>query len=579
MKRREFIANTGAIIGSSLFSKAESMSKSTSSPKFESSDPMHSDGSSGVPQAIFRQTRSTKSATSAALAAASTALTLDQLHTLMAGVCQDSSGNQQVGAFFRINWLVNNLKNEFLQAAQAISKIVYQTPFTNVNAGLVVDLSRTDLTIDAAGQITLTKFSPVIVLTDPHNQVYDKIEIDFDPVLLKLGLDTTQAGRLRFYLTTNDPSDPHFPKFATNPIGANPPSVTTPDPAVIANNGYTAQTYSLVEAGIKASAAPIDILDSFVSSLPLVAIVEAMRQFAIETPLSFHFEQGYVIVHGPSVVSPPDPCGPMAGTTISTTVSPSAKPPTASTPTSPAENGFKFDFKHSVTAVAATTVVGSPAPPIGYFYPLQWTFEDFANTIIGPGVVASDSGDAFLFHWSYQLSARPKLKSIQVTVPANPSATGFLAMIKIDAPLDVGGGAGVSMKVGCVTVPLLSSTILGSVDPSVITLLFTIVNTGRGPEVVVTAQYNCAVDISFYGPPMIDILLNVLMGSFGNRLVAGELREMVNSLTFPLLNLSALEYKGGGPGLGWRLDQDFRAKSVLMTLEEGEIEHRKTAQG
>ena len=218
------------------------------------------------------------------------------------------------------------------------------------------------------------------------------------------------------------------------------------------------------------------------------------------------------------------------------------------------------------------TVVGSPTPPFGYYYPLNWTFKDFANSVIGPGVVASDSGDAFLFHWGYQLSARPKPRSISVTIPPDPGTGRFLAEIDIDAPLDVGGGAAVSMKVGCVMVPLLNSTILGHIDPSKLTLLLQIVNGAQGPELVVTPQYKCDVDINFFGPTMIDILLNIFMKSFGDRVLAGALRNMVNSLSIPLVNLSALEYKGGQKGYGWRVGQDFRANSVLLSFEEGKLE-------
>jgi hypothetical protein len=40
-------------------------------------------------------------------------------------------------------------------------------------------------------------------------------------------------------------------------------------------------------------------------------------------------------------------------------------------------------------------------------------------------------------------------------------------MITVDFPLSVGGVAGVSTKIGCVTVPLLSSSLLGDVKPNV----------------------------------------------------------------------------------------------------------------
>jgi hypothetical protein len=245
---------------------------------------------------------------------------------------------------------VNNLRTQFLNAGPAIAKLIYQTPFNNVNAGLVVDLSKTDLTIDNQGKITLTGFSPIVVLTDPQARIYNRLAIEFNPVSLKMDLDPVSSGKLRFYLTTNDPADPAFPTFVQSTLGANPPAVPGPDPAVVAANGFTPQTYAQVETGIQASEAPLDILDSFVASLPLVSIVEAMHQFAIGVPLTFHFDQGYVIVHGPSTMGAADACGPKAGTTVNTTVTPSPKAPTPATPGSPAQNGFVFNFNHSVSA-------------------------------------------------------------------------------------------------------------------------------------------------------------------------------------------------------------------------------------
>jgi hypothetical protein len=555
MKRREFIANTGAIVGSSLLDTselrtAERIGVSANGPR-TTQNPLR-------PNTTQKKAKPPSGPTPS--------LNLDQLHTLMEQVCKDAGGKRQVGAFFRIDWLVSSLRNQFHEAASAIGKLIYQTPFKNVSAGLAVDLVKTDLTIDAQGKIWLTDFSPVIVLTDPQARVYDKLAIEFNPVPLKMDFDTSDPSKLRFYLTTNDPNDPGFPTFVQNEIGANPPSITGPDNAVVIANGYTAQTFGDVINAIQGAEAPLDILDSFIASLPLVAVVEAMRQFGIEVPLRFTFDQGYVIVCGPSGAVQSDKCGPTAGTTVSTAITPAPKPP--SPPTNPPQNGFGFTFNHMVSIATPSSTSVSSDPPLGYYYPINLSFESLANSVIGPGVVASDTGNALCFHWGYQLSARPKLNSIKVIVPADPSGAGFLARMEIDAPLDVGGGAAVSMKIGCVTVPLLSSTILGHVDPSKLTLTLSITNTGQGPEVIVTAQYQCAVDIGFYGPPMIDALLNVLMASFGDRLIAGALQNMVNSLTFPLVNLSRLEYLGGQNGNAWSIGQHFRPASALIALRE-----------
>jgi hypothetical protein len=576
MKRRDFIVNTSAILGSSLIESQKALSATS---KRSNSNDLGDHAETSQVATLRPPLRRGRPATITLPPSTSPPpLSLDQLHALMVSVCRDGSGNQQVGAFFRIDWLVSNLATQFKDAASAIAKMVYQTPFKSVSASLKIDFTnagisnrpQTDITIDAQGKISLTDFCPVVVLTDPHSKIYNQIAIEFNPVSLKMNLDTMNLGNLRFYLTTNDPSDPAFPTFNVVDIGANPPTLTGPDPNVLAANGYTSSTWAQLETSIEAAEAPLDILDSFIASLPTVPIMEAMRQFDVGLPLNFHFEQGYVIVHGPTVTKEPELCGPKAGTTVATTIAPTPNP---TSPSSPGHNGFQFAFKHTVSSPILPTVIGTTDPPFGYYYPINFTFGDFANSIIGPGVVASDSGDAFLFHWAYQLSARPKPQSISVTIPANPNAAGFLAQIDINAPLDIGGGAGVSMKVGCVTVPLLSSTILGSVNPSKLTLTLKIVNGGDGPELVVLPQYDCNVNVTFYGPPMIDVLLNIIMASFGDRLVSGAIRNMVNKLSFPIVNLSALDYKKGQSGYGWRLGQHFLSRSILVTLEQGRTEH------
>ena len=471
----------------------------------------------------------------------------------MKQICVDKAGNGQVGAFFLVRGLVDNIRKDFLDAQRYTKDLSYPTPFPKINAGLEIDPNMIDISINS-GKILLTKFSPVIVYKEPgkNPRPYNRITVEFDTVYLKLNQDATEPGKLRFYLTTADPKSPEYPTFKVI-RGA-------PDAKVLQDNGVDPQDYDRAEAVIEVSAAPMDILTSFVASLPVLAIVEAMRQFGISDPMQFHFENDLVIIHGPSNLSSGSPCGPGSGTKVTSATS----SPTL-TPANPGDtkNGFSMKFNHAVEPVDPSGQ-GSDAQ-FGYFYPIEWSFKDFGIGVLGPGVVASDRGDFALFHWEYHASARPIPNSIKVEIRSNPTPQ---LKITIDCPFDVGGVAGVSAKVGCVTVPLLSTSIIGHIEkPSEFTLKFALVNTATGPALIVTANYDCNVDIAFQNPPMIDVLLNVLMGSFGNRLVAGELRKLVNSLNFPLINLNGLGYLTGQRRL-WRLGQNFHKDSVLLGLQQ-----------
>lgn len=539
MKRRDFIASSGAILGASLLKPSESLSQLTAREYLPAAD-----------EGTNEMKANAQSAT--------VSMTLDQIHQAMEHFCQDEAGNAQVGSFFLVSWLVANIKNDFTNAQQYTKDLSYPTPFPKINAALEIDPRNINLSI-VSGEITLDKFSPVIVYKEPgpNPRPYNRIAIDFAPLRLKLSEDPTAAGKLRFYITTADPKNPDYPRFKV--------TRGTPNSKVLADNQIDAKDYDRAEAVIEVSAAPIDIITSFVASLPVLGIVEAMRQFGIGDPMRFDFAGDLVIVHGPSMISSASPCGPGAGTKVTSAISaPHLTPPN----TANGSNGFKMVFNHAVEPVDAFQSTANAV--FGYYYPLEWSFKDFGIGVVSPGVSASDRGDFALFHWEYHASARPKPNSVTVQINDDPSTHLPELKIKIDCPFDVGGAAGVSMKVGCVTVPLLSTSILGHIEnPSEFTLKFALANTSSGPAVVVTANYDCNVDIAFYNPPMIDVLLNVLMGSFGNRLVAGELRRLVNSLNFPLIDLNGLAYAVGNDVQPWRLGQNFHKKSALLGLEQG----------
>src|SRR5579871_1371982 len=193
MKRRDFLTSGGAAVGATLLSTTPLHSATNATP--------------GLP-------------TESAIPIGPN---LNRIHDLMEQKCVDSKGNPQVGAFFSLKALVDNLQQTFRDNQDAIAQQRFPTPFDKINAGLEIDPGIISLVITRKGEITLSKFSPVIVLTEPggKQRPYNKITIDFQPIFLELAADIEVPGKLRFYLVTGDPANPKFPKFSINPGNPN----------------------------------------------------------------------------------------------------------------------------------------------------------------------------------------------------------------------------------------------------------------------------------------------------------------------------------------------------------------------
>ena len=203
---------------------------------------------------------------------------------------------------------------------------------------------------------------------------YNTLTVTFDPVDLKLAPDINSPSKIRFYLVAK------APVFQVVP-GA------TPDKKVLDDNGLILAEFLQSQRAIQASATPVDILDGFISSIPLLGIIEAMDQF--QNGLNFKVEfddSGYIIVHGASDTVPTPSCGPGSGTQVETVLKQFPKPSSPANPDNP--NGFTMKFTHSPSPISATPPTYSPT--IGYYYPLSESVTILARNIIGPGVVASD---------------------------------------------------------------------------------------------------------------------------------------------------------------------------------------------
>ena len=173
------------------------------------------------------------------------------------------------------------------------------------------------------------------------------------------------------------------------------------------------------------------------------------------------------------------------------------------------------------------------SPNFAYYYPQQITFQPLINNAVKPAIAIGDNGSFLAFQWFY--GAVANLKSGFPAIAINITAK----TITIDFPLEILGGAGACLKVGCIYIPLLSSMLEGVVSPSTVTLTLTVDEN----EVSLYAKpsYPAAVNVRFYNTPMVDVLLNILMGSFGNNLISTALKNAVNKMNFKLFDFQAAE--------------------------------------
>lgn len=456
-------------------------------------------------------------------------VTLAQLHDLL-----DAHTNKtEVGTAFSVKFLVEQVTEQLRRAQAAAQALSFPTSLPRISATLEVNPA--GLSIDLLGsEITLSGFEPVVVLKEPlpGKRPYNRIRMRFDPVPLRI--DAAESGDeiLRFYIVNPTPAFSTFPG--------------TPDLAVITDNGMTLDEYQSRENATLAAFLAVDVLFEFVGSLPLPRVIEAMRTIGIDRPYNVGFSSGYVIVSGRKrQLGDPCECGPGAGLSIQ-----------KRTRTNLTSSGGHFEHSHTTQPVNPPGKATENDPPLAYYYPRSTSLEVLAESVVSPGIAASDSGQALMFHWFYQAFGRP----VSIRVTLDPAAL----TLTVESPMDVGGGAGVSMKVGCVSIPLLHSLVRGSINPCKFQVRFTIVETGTGPAIVAHASLEATVDVEFHSPPMIDILLNILMASFGNRLVGEELGRLANRLSFRLVDLNALALEAP---FGWRLLESVRPESALLSFE------------
>ena len=461
---------------------------------------------------------------------------LDDIHDLLQKHC---APDNLIGCAINLSFLEKTLNRQLQAARPDFVTHKYPTALPEINAGLDLEPATLQLRVSAA-EITLTGFNPIIVLSEPSGaqRPYNQIRIEFDPVALKLDPSPSDRDSLSLGLA----AIPSFRSIAGSP-----------DTAVVNANGMTISQYQAREAAILASTAPAEILDSFIASIPLPSVLTSMETFGIGIPRRFVAEAGFWVITGvPVTKGSPSNCPPPGVVFERDTTPPTLTETTAN------QNGVHIG--RSVTArFVEPQHPGNPDDTaVAYYYPKETTFEALTESTLKPALGASDSGQAFLFKWFYHLSAILR----QLTVSFIPPER----RIDIDAPFDIGGGAGVSLKVGCVYVPLASSQVFGEFNPSLLTIVFGIATTPEGPVVTSACSYNAKADISFHNPPLVDLLLDIFMGSIGNRLIERELGRRAQMLSRRLVSLNQLLPSASFQR--WRAMQNLRTDSVLIALEE-----------
>ncbi|MGQ0640962.1 MAG: hypothetical protein ACT4P6_09380 [Gemmatimonadaceae bacterium] len=114
-------------------------------------------------------------------------------------------------------------------------------------------------------------------------------------------------------------------------------------------------------------------------------------------------------------------------------------------------------------------------------------------------------------------------------------------------------------------IPLPGSSLFGDVNKSLFTLRFGIVNTPSGTVLRASCGYDADVDVQFRDPKLVDLLLNILMGSIGNHLVEKELSKRASELSFTLLDLG--DVVPAAMAQRWRALRSVRSDSIVFALE------------
>lgn len=441
-------------------------------------------------------------------------------------------GSKLIGCAMNSKWLLAQTAAYIRQSTVQINKTSEPTSIPKIRAG--IDFNPNSIRLQTINsRIILSGFSPTIVLLEdmPARRAYNKLQVLFDPTELKIDLDYSN-NRLGLFLSNS------LPKFHIPDI-ENTPSNPHLDQTVLNDNGITTADFLQNQKIILYSNNNlIQLLDGFIRSLPFPKLLEAMKTFRIDPPYQYTFSDDYIYISGSLGLSNDScPCAGADGFRVTTDLTKTPAPRQTEADTT---NAFTFQYKHSLTPTTQASDRVRPVndidtPDFAFYYPKTITFTPLVNNQLTPAISFGDEGSFLLFSWFYRASANIKSNFPVIVID---TAKRQLA---VDAPFDIVGGAGVSLKVGCIYIPLLHSMVKGSIDPSKLVITPMLTFDTNGLALYAKPDYTAKVDVQFFDPPMVDVLLNLLMGSFGNNLIGKEMRKKINGLNIKLIDFPSLE--------------------------------------
>jgi hypothetical protein len=463
----------------------------------------------------------------------------NELHTILRNTCRES-----LGFAFEKSWLIRETQRLLRQVrASTILANGIQTPFGDIY--ITLDLHPETISIRSrGGQLILSGFQPVLrFLSTPArgSRGYAEVRLDYEDSPLKVAVDSS-GKHLRFYSTEL------LPAFAKQ---------SNFDQAAIEADGLDLQSIQrVVDEQMLADANVNDIFSNLVESLPFPHIKEEMRTFLFGGGIDYTSAEDLVIVFSATNREVDAPCSCGAGENM---ISQQRRSPTIAKPITgevgAETNGASVSLQLSVEpadGLGSGPIDDSHYTPLAFYYPKEQTFDALFDGALRPALNVGDSGAFLCFHWFYNMTAAVRSLSIE------PVGDIFPPLFHVTGEWSIFGGAGVDLKVGCIRTNLLHSNILGYINLR-LDAQFYIVETNSGPSIRLATKANVDLDVDFSGPPLLDILLNIVMDSIFDRLIGLELSNRLSQVNVKLVDLGRL-----GAPYGWQLGASIREDSTLL---------------
>lgn len=467
----------------------------------------------------------------------------------MAKVC----GPNKVGCCFSRSRLLDVLVAQIGAVQKNIELLPpFPTAFPNVSVSVSIDSTTVNFVAGTQGIELSVDIVMYLRESSQPQEIYNDLKFSFARVPMRVVESPLYGGTLGFVAGTATPS---FTR-TSGDVATNAKKL-----AVLKRNQIELADYQKIELAVLGTTNAVAFITDFVEGIPFPTLVDAMRTFIISSPFVTVFAEDYYVITGRNELRPPCICASEVATRMEHqlemhTVTNSGKKASRRVATAMAGVKGTFDIQSPAPEKVKTSL--SRDLPYAFYYPKEVSFTIFGKSVLEPAIVASDRGKWLAFLWDYSAFAALTKSGIMVDMSIPNSTVTF------NFPLDIGGSAGTALRVGCVTVPLARVDVVGEVDKSFLTLKFDIVKTPTGWKLIVAPSYQSHFDVYFAGLPGLDILLNILMGSIGNRLISRGLGARVAGMQADLVQIGDIGQ------LSWpHLSTDVRKASALVGLFDG----------